>query len=771
MNSKVILLSLLVLLMAIPTFAQTQEITGTVLNATTLKPIERVHVTVLNDKNTGGTTDKKGVFSIKLSAEHTVVLFSHMAYKEVTYNISELPKTIYLEEITNGIEEVLLESSSRTQKKRAELPIAISSISAQMMDNEKPNSIDQVINQIPGVNMVDLGNEQHMMSIRQPISTKSLFLYLQDGIPIRPMGVFNHNALLEMNMAATRQIEVIRGPYSSFYGSEAVGGAINFSTAQPSLDREASVSVRGNTIGYSRADANYSDTFGKTGVYVGGYYAQTKDGYRSYGDFDKTALTFALNHDFSPKLKWKNTFTYVNYYSDMSGSIGEEKFYAKDFSSDQTFTYRKVKSLRYHSKLEKIWNDDHQTHLTFIYRDNQIKQNPSYRIDGGTENDSYTNGQENTNRFNSYGYIIQHNAALFDQKLKWHLGNSLDFSPNTYKSLETDVYRNAQGKFASYTYSGLTLANYSADILNSGSYFAVSFRPIYELEFNGSVRWDYISYDFTNRIDNASDYKAPNSKETFTALTKRLGVMFRPNEFIGAYTNVSDGFIPPSIGELFRRSDVPLLNPSKFKNAEVGIWINLLNKKLYIELGAYYLEGKDEVVSVTVIQEGKKVRENRNVGKTNHRGFEYELRYQLMPTLSLRTSGAISEHRYQSFVTTIVEKENKTDFSGNLMPLAPVWVSNTELAYKPSFLKGLRTALEWQHISKYYTDDANTTEYGGYDVFNLRVNYRFSNWEVWGQAMNLFDKLYSTRTSTGWGRTTFTPAAPLHVNLGVQYNF
>ena len=49
--------------------------------------------------------------------------------------------------------------------------------------------------------MVDLGNEQHALAIRQPFSLKPLFLYLEDGIPIRPAGLFNHNALIEINQA------------------------------------------------------------------------------------------------------------------------------------------------------------------------------------------------------------------------------------------------------------------------------------------------------------------------------------------------------------------------------------------------------------------------------------------------------------------------------------------------------------------------------------------------------------------------------------------
>ncbi len=80
------------------------------------------------------------------------------------------------------------------------------------MEDTKATRIDQLVNKISGVNMVNLGNEQHQMSIRQPMTTKSLFLYLEDGIPIRTTGVYNHNALLEMNMPAAAQIEIIKAP-------------------------------------------------------------------------------------------------------------------------------------------------------------------------------------------------------------------------------------------------------------------------------------------------------------------------------------------------------------------------------------------------------------------------------------------------------------------------------------------------------------------------------------------------------------------------------
>jgi outer membrane cobalamin receptor len=125
------------------------------------------------------------------------------------------------------LDEVVV-TANREGVKRSLAPIAISAISSKTIKDAKAISIDQLLNKVSGVNMVNLGNEQHQMSIRQPMTTKSLFLYLDDGIPIRTSGLFNHNALLEINMANVRNIEVIKGPSSSMYGSEAIGGVVNF---------------------------------------------------------------------------------------------------------------------------------------------------------------------------------------------------------------------------------------------------------------------------------------------------------------------------------------------------------------------------------------------------------------------------------------------------------------------------------------------------------------------------------------------------------------
>ncbi|MFH3579354.1 TonB-dependent receptor plug domain-containing protein, partial [Acinetobacter baumannii] len=86
----------------------------------------------------------------------------------------------------------------------------------------------------------------------QPMTTAAVYQYLEDGLSIRPVGVFNHNALYEMNMAGVDNIEILRGPASSVYGSNAIGGTLNFLTKAPSATPTADIDLSASSEGYRR---------------------------------------------------------------------------------------------------------------------------------------------------------------------------------------------------------------------------------------------------------------------------------------------------------------------------------------------------------------------------------------------------------------------------------------------------------------------------------------------------------------------------------------
>ena len=71
-------------------------------------------------------------------------------------------------------------------------------------------------------------------------------------------------------MTSVKNIEVIKGPSSSLYGSEAVGGVVNLVTAAPTAIPLLKLSVQGNNIGYKRGDLFASFSKGRWGIVLSG---------------------------------------------------------------------------------------------------------------------------------------------------------------------------------------------------------------------------------------------------------------------------------------------------------------------------------------------------------------------------------------------------------------------------------------------------------------------------------------------------------------------
>ncbi len=729
-------------------------------------PISEVQVLVNNSRK-GTVTNEKGKFTLLNVPKGADLTIRFLGYTTQIVTAKEKLNITLLEDSSEL--DLVVVSASRTVQKRKELPVAISSISAATIEEMHPTSVDQVLNQTSGVNMIDLGNEQHMMSIRQPISTKSLFLYLEDGIPIRPTGVFNHNALLEMNMGASKNIEIIRGPYSSLYGSEAIGGAINFITEKPSEDALFEFGLAASDIGYLKGELKYSQTFNKTGVYISATQAAINNGIRSYGDYRKTAVTAKINHDFSDTFSWNNTLTYVDYFSESSGSMDDIKFENEDYSSYHTFTFRDDKALRMNSSLNKTWNDKNDTSLSLVFRDNSMGQNPSYRISDNTAFGDHTSGELNNNSFQSFAAYLQHNISFDKYNSKVSFGGNIDNSPKSYYAKILDVTRDLDGTFSSYTETGDYKSDYDVTIVNSGLFITGEMELVENLKLNAGFRYDNFSYDFDNKLENAGDYKADDTKETYNSFAPRLGMVYNFNKNIGNYANYSVGYIPPSISDLFRETDVPLLDPTTFNSYEIGGWISALKNKLYFDYAAYYSQGENEVVSVSTIIDGITVRENKNVGETSHKGIEFGVKYKFNNALKFHYSAAYSVHTYEKFITKITDGDATTDYSGNEMPGAPNYIANSGLTYKPNFAKGFRIGVEWQHVGEYFTEDTNEKTYEGYDVFHARLGYDMKHINLFVNIMNFTDELYSTRTSYAWGKTTYTPGNPMNFLFGIKY--
>lgn len=753
-------------MMAFTYNSHTQQVhKGAVVDIETNEPLTGAIVRIQNTKE-ASITDLNGKFEFSNSTKIDSISVSFTGYMTKTVKweqgmvVSLSPSSFILNQV--------IVTSNRDRQERKDAPMAISVISPQLLDETKATSVDQVLNKVNGVFMVNLGNEQHSMSMRQPLSYKSLFLYLEDGIPIRTMGVFNHNALIEINMASVQRIEVVKGPASSIYGSEAIGGAVNFITKKPTLLPTGKIQIQGNNIGYKRADFSASNTFNKVGFVVSGYYANRKNGPREHSDFEKLALTFRSDWKINNKTLWTNAVSYIDYKTDMTGGLDSANFFNQNFTSLQTFTYRKVNALRFRSTLTEYWNENSKTNFTAFVRNNSVGQNPHYRIKNdykpwnGTGNPLLAHGEVNVNAFQSYGFLAQHKQTFKFLKTNWISGLTVDYSPNTYKANYIVIDKNSEGVYTDYTKTDSLLADYNVGILNYSAYTQFEMTPLKRTKLVAGLRYDRINYNYDNNLDSMAFSGAPDGQNFFDHFTPKVGVTYDFGKGRGAYGNYSVGFSPPGVGDLYRGTKIPSLKPATYSNYEVGGWINFAKNKASIEVSLYQLNGTNEIISVLQDDGSSK---NENAGQTKHEGIEYTLNYNPVKSLSFRFSGANSNHTFVKHV------EGKVDLAGNQMNGAPKFIANSEIIYKPKFIKNARISLEWQHLSSYYMDTKNTEKYPGFNLINLRMGYKIKNFDLWMNVLNLTDELYATTVSKSkWGKS-YRIGNPRSINIGVAYNF
>lgn len=699
-----------------------------------------------------------------MSTKFRLSVMSLLLIHTVTAYSQQSPDSISLQE--------LVVTANRESAKRSQVPVAITTISSKVIQDAKPVTLDQVLNKVSGVYMVSLGNEQHQMSIRQPMTTKSLFLYLEDGIPVRTTGLFNHNALLEMNMAAVNNIEVIKGPSSSLYGSEAIGGVVNFITQSATITPMLKISTQANNIGYKRADLQSSLSTGKWGFVLSGYYANRQNGYIDYTDFHKITITAKADYRFNGSTTLSNSITWLDYHSDMTGGVDSAMFARHSFTSLHSFTFREVKAFRYRSTLTHSWNDNSKTTASIIYRRNSIIQNPAYGIKNDyrrLSNGSFTgkkdlaHGEINNSSFNSYSIIAQHRQSLHWKNAVLIGGLSIDLSPSTYDAEYIRIKRDSiNGKYLSYQQPDSLLTQYKTGLNNYAAYLNWEFNPFKKLRVVASLRYDMFRYDFDNDLKPSSFTGSPDTVNHFKRLSPKIGFTYNFSSRLGVYANYSEGFVPPQVTEMYKGVKVPDLSPSVFYNYEIGGWWEVIRNKLIADISLYHLAGTNEIISVR-LDDGST--ENRNTGKTLHRGIEMGMKANPVKGITIRFSAAYSKHEFVEFI------EKGVNYNNNEMNGGPRWLHNAEVWCHPAFIKGVRVGVEWQKQGSYYMDPLNSEKYKGFNVFHVRAGYRLKQFEVWVNAMNVTDSYYSyisTKSTSGY---SYTPAEPRHFNVGLSYDF
>lgn len=760
---------------------QAQNIQISVTDKHTNEALQGVYC-LANDKVVGNT-NQQGI--LNLSEPVSKIKLTHIGYESMEIEIKpNQPKIkIQLSQSNIGLETVVV-TASKIFESKSNSPVSIHKLSAKMLDETKASSIYEAINKTPGVMMANLNNEQHMMSIRLPISTSAYYLYLEDGIPVRPLGIFNHNALIEFNQFTVNSIEIVKGPTSSIYGPEAIGGTINFISNRPSAKPFLKVGVQGDQYNYKRIQYATSTSVGKWGFYLGGLYSDQKNGWITSSDYSKNSHFGKITYQLNPKIGLNFTSSYSNYYTQTSGNVDSISFYSQNYTSVTDFTFRKSYALRTKLGADFNWNNRSQTQINTFYRDNALGQNPAYSI-RWTSGSATARGEINSNNFKSYGINAQHSQWFNWLNSRVVAGVLYDQSPADYWAYQIDLaaqLRPDKKSVEKYTITAerpdIQLSNYNATIQNKAVYSQFDFEPIAKLKVTAGFRYDQMAYDFVNELDiNKTTNKPTEGSKSYEQFTSKIGLNYKMSNKNGVYANYSKGFSPPGLTAIFRKRPTPdadgnlfyyNLKPAQFKNYELGSWWSLLDKKIFVEAGFYVMKGRNELLN---IRQPDNSTDYQSAGKTTHEGIELSVNYAITKNLNWRFGGTYSKHIFDEFILSTKSTDAVKNVNGKTMPSAPATIWNSEINYNPT--KNLRMSLEWQHVGESFQNQINTVKYSGYDILNFRAGYNFKNIEIFTNVMNATNALYASNVSRGnnaTDRSNFTPAAPRTVVLGLQFN-
>ncbi|WP_025667995.1 TonB-dependent receptor domain-containing protein [Aquimarina megaterium] len=747
----------------------------------TNNPLSGATIIESNSTTNGVMSDSEGVFKITLE-NSTEVTISFLGYIPKKVNLTNAFNTIRLAEDNVALEEVLVTSASREIQKRSEVPGSIASIHTQAIAETKAFGIDQLVNQVPGVFMStsrSASNEQHFMAVRTPISTKALFLYLEDGMQIRPTSVFNHNALLEMNNTSFGRVEVLKGPASSIYGSEAIGGSFNFITKNPTEKLNGGIGFQINDLGLTRYEFEVSDqTSENFGFYLGSHHVKREDGPIEHSDYEKLAVTFKTVYDITETARWTTVFDLVDYRSDMSGSLSETDYNEGNYESDQTFTEREAITFRVRTTLDKFWNDTNKTSFNFMVRNNRMDQIPSYRIRQFRNQGQLTglgSGEVNSNRFKSFVGLIQHKLDFNFANSSLIIGTTADYSPQDYVAETIQVVVDPEtGRNLEYAVNSRDfILNYKANIFNYAGFFQYEISPVEALKVTAALRYDGFEYDYDNQVETVG---VDDAVDNFNNLTPKLGVNYNFNTKTGMYANYSQGFAPPQVSTLYRnRNELLGIKPSRYHNYELGGYF-AIPSKLKLDAAIYLLEGQNTLITLRDQDDNFF---STNAGKTRSYGIEYGITWIPIEGLSITHNGSYAQHRYVEFF------DRGIDYSDTDRETAPNLLGTSLITYRKNYENNFGFSITAEHelVGKYNTSFKNqienedgtfdTATYDGHSVFNLRATIHYKGFEVWGHALNVFDELYAARASFNRfrGENSFTIGNPRAFHLGVKYTF
>jgi iron complex outermembrane receptor protein len=666
-------------------------------------------------------------------------------------------------------------TSTGEAKSISELAESVGVLNREDILNVSPSHPSEILNRSAGVYINNLGGEGHMTAIRQPITTSAVYLFLEDGIPTRPSGFFNHNGLYEVNIPQSERLEVTKGPGSALYGSGAMGGIINSISAKVTNVSSNKIDTELGSHGWQRMLISSSGPINQhSGASIQANLTQN-EGFRDEADYTRKSVNSRFNYQISHKLSVNSSLSITQVDQSGVSSVKEDSY--KNNPSKNLFHgdvgARDIEAIRASSEFSFSPSNSQLLTMTPFYRSNQSTMMPSWMV-------TYDPNVRTTN-FESFGLLSKWRNS-FSKNGQLITGIDIDHTPSRYK--ENTIARSdliKQGDtFVSFVAGDLTY-DYDATQTSISPYLHVENRPTNKLLLSAGLRYDFFKVNYSDNIITDVDdshIRPDTQKLNYDHLSPKASIVYNINQYHDMYANYRHAFRAPSVSKLFRsgkNTNTTGLKPVNTDSVEVGVR-GMNAQSISYEVALYYMEKSNDIVSVI---NGDNDRVSLNAGKSVHQGIELGLNGAISDDFSFSSAFSLSQQTYGHFeyLYNCLSCDPKVinqilNFDGNDVGKAPNTLGNLAIRFQPLATHGLMVELEVEHLGEYFTDETNTHKYAGHDLINLRSHYQINpQFQLYGRIQNIADKRYSTYTSNSVGKEDieYRPGAPLSVFAGIRF--
>ncbi|NOQ93478.1 MAG: TonB-dependent receptor plug domain-containing protein [Methylophaga sp.] len=660
----------------------------------------------------------------------------------------------------------LVVTGTRSETSLLDLAGNTGKISAEDIDLVRADHITEVMNRLPGV-MVQRGNgQEHLTAIRSPALTggagAGAFLYMQDGVPLRAAGFANVNGLFEVSAEQAGGIEVVRGPGSALYGSNAVHGLVNVLTRAPALELEREVDVSVGPHDLYKFKGTVSNTEGAHGyrLSVNG----THDGgWIDDSGFDQQKITF--RHDYlGDENSFQTTFSAANLNQETAGyEYGDEAY--KDTEASKTNedpeAYRNVKSARLATRWDHELSDNSYFSLTPYLRHTEMEFLMHFLPGKSLEE----------NEHQSVGLLASYYLDL-DGGHTIITGMDLEYTQGSLSEVQTDP-TTYFGKYAPGVHY-----DYDVDATVVAPYVHTEWQLAEKTRVTVGARFEHTRYEYDNKT---ADGLMPGSKtlfrpsdrtDTFNNFIPKLGLVQSLTEDTSAFINLARGNRAPQTSDLYRmrKESNDLLRADSEEMDSIEIGVRKVGAGIQYEVTTFYMKKENYFFRDS---------SDNNVpdGKTKHYGVELSAFVPMGSQFDLGGSFTYARHQYD-FDNVILNpgflgggvNESSSITDGEDMDTAPRHVANIRLGW--NYAPQSRAELEWVHVGRYYTDSGNEFSYDGHDLLNLRTNYKVnSNLTVYGRVNNLLNTEYAERADNSRGDQRYFVGEERALHVGASYSF